>query len=484
MLATVGIARRIGAGPAPAVWAGLLVVTYPVIATQAWTAQNDLVVAAFLACAAFFLLGRNRPEHILAGLALALAIGTKFTGVLSVPLLLVLLTAAPAGKRLARAAWLLGIGAAGGSVWYLVNFSQTHHLDGGLAKSAAQRPASIHIVAQTLDRLSLNSLDVSGVPSGGLTLNFIIGFSVLLLGLAGVLLAKGRNATGWWIVGTGLFVATSPELATEAYRLLYPHVPHVVRLASDINTRAGATPSWFGPLGVIGVAAGTIVAARAVWRRGVPRVALVLALAPVILMTVLAFTIVWDPWRGRFMIVAFVLTGAAWSLMVSHRWLAWSVTATACLTLTGVLMNAQSKPSGVGIFESPRQAGVWDKPDWWVQSLLRRYGYNGEAVVIRYADERLPSDASLALAPRTNDFLSPYFGRHLTRHVTLVLRSHSVAHGAGWLIVAPGEQAAICRGDWSVILRTRDGWVVAKRVLSSRDCRRVSQIDGTRTASA
>jgi hypothetical protein len=479
VLATAGIARRIGAAPAPAAWAALLVVTFPVIATQAWTAENDLVAAAFLACSAFFLLGRTRSEPILAGLALALAIGTKFTGVLSIPLLLVLLAAAPAAKRLVKAAWLLGIGAAGGSAWYLVNFSQTHHLDGGLARGAAQTPGSIHVVVNTLIRFSLDSFDLSGLSRLELSLNSTVGLGVLLLGLVIVVTRRGRTS-GWWICCVGPPIAATPGVIDLTYRQLYPLVlAHVSRLAASPNRLAGATPSWFGPLGVIGVAAGIAVAIRAVRRHGVPRVALVLALAPVILMTVLAFTIVWDPSRGRFMIVAFVLTGAAWSLMLPHRELAWTVTGIACLTLVSVLLNAQSKPSGVRILNTPPPSGIWGKPDWWVQSVLRPRGYSdysSQQAVLRYADERLPSDASLAVATRINDFLSPYFGPKLTRHVTLVLSGDSVDRGARWLIAAPHVRPTVCGRDWRVILRTRDGWLVAKKVRSSTDCRKVTRI--------
>ena len=68
------------------------------ITTQAPTAQNDLVVAAFLVSATFFLLGDQRVEWVLAGLAVALAIGTKFTAVFSIPLLLLILLA-DSGRR-------------------------------------------------------------------------------------------------------------------------------------------------------------------------------------------------------------------------------------------------------------------------------------------------------------------------------------------------------------------------------------------------
>ena len=56
----VGVARGLGLARREALLGALLVATLPVIALQASTAQNDLVVASFVVAAAAFLLDKGR----------------------------------------------------------------------------------------------------------------------------------------------------------------------------------------------------------------------------------------------------------------------------------------------------------------------------------------------------------------------------------------------------------------------------------------
>jgi hypothetical protein len=143
------------------------------------------------------------------------------------------------------------------------------------------------------------------------------------------------------------------------------------------------------------------------------------------------------------------------------------VTGIASLTLATVLLNDETKPSGVTLFDSAPQSGIWGKPDWWAQSL---YFSPGSAVVLRYAAQRMPADASLAVALQRDDLISPYFDPNLTRHVTLALNGHHVSHDANWLILAPRVRPAVCSRDWRVMVSTADGWIVAKRLRTSVGC--------------
>ena len=84
-LGVIGSARAIGLGRSEALLGGLLVATLPVIALQASTAQNDLIVASFLVAAVVLLLDRGPALPWLAGAATALAVGTKVTAVIGIP---------------------------------------------------------------------------------------------------------------------------------------------------------------------------------------------------------------------------------------------------------------------------------------------------------------------------------------------------------------------------------------------------------------
>ena len=137
------------------------------ITMQAPTAQNDLVVAALPRHVGVLRARNDAREPALAGLALALAIGTKFTAVLSVPVLLLLvLVASPGRGRWVRAASIAISGVAAGSTWYVVNLVQTGHVDGGLAQTASQNPRSLHQALETLGRFGLDSFDLSGLSDG------------------------------------------------------------------------------------------------------------------------------------------------------------------------------------------------------------------------------------------------------------------------------------------------------------------------------
>ena len=187
-LATAGVARRVGLGPAPAAFGGLVLLTLPVVTTQEWTALNDLVVASFLVTAVYFLLGSGRIEPALGGLATALAVGTKFTALLALPVLAGAVLAVRGTKGAARLAWPLVAGVAAGSVWYVLNLAETGKVDGGLASSAGQTPDTVGSILGTLHRFLFDVLDLSGSPSADWRLDHLHGAGGSLYRAAGLAL--------------------------------------------------------------------------------------------------------------------------------------------------------------------------------------------------------------------------------------------------------------------------------------------------------
>src|SRR3984885_10644880 len=88
IVGVASIAKQFGADLRGQLLAALFCATIPNGILQASGAKNDYVLAAWLACAAYFLLRApegNRTDTIFAGLALGLALGTKATAHLFVP---------------------------------------------------------------------------------------------------------------------------------------------------------------------------------------------------------------------------------------------------------------------------------------------------------------------------------------------------------------------------------------------------------------
>ena len=102
-VAVFALARRLGLAHREAAFGALLFLTLPVVLLQASTALNDLVVAAPILAASVFLLHDTRRMLALASLATALAVGTKVTAVVALPVLCgVALAARPRAARRRR----------------------------------------------------------------------------------------------------------------------------------------------------------------------------------------------------------------------------------------------------------------------------------------------------------------------------------------------------------------------------------------------
>src|SRR5206468_697755 len=75
-----GIARKLGFARPASFFPALLALTLSNVALESMTALNDLVVASFVAAAVFFLLPpATRTGLALAGAAVGLALGTKYS---------------------------------------------------------------------------------------------------------------------------------------------------------------------------------------------------------------------------------------------------------------------------------------------------------------------------------------------------------------------------------------------------------------------
>ena len=487
VVGVVGIAGRIGLSARSALLGGLLFASLPLVALQAPTAYNDLVVASFLVIAAYASLGRARSELVLLALAIGLALTTKFTGILALP---VLALVAAVANPIRRWPALAGVGLAGivlGAPWYIVNRLETGHFDGALTSATAQvQERTLIAIAPTIRRELFSLVDFSGTrgidlypspPSPFTTLEEIFGLLGLLALVVGGAwgIGAGRTRRGLALgAGAALVVVLPAALVVVGDQFLrvwhefwlVVGRPAIAEADSSWQWQLSADPalSWFGPLAASLLIVGTAIVARETWRRQFTPVAVVLAAAPLLFVVVFSILVPWDPWRGRFFVFSIALAAATWGVIERFRPALWGAVVLAGFTLPLALLGMSTKPVASWARETTTQA----PPFVWTTSKSDMFSYlaggddlTGAIAVIEHA-----GSGTVAAAMRENDFIYPFFGARRERTVLLVEhQGGDVPQGAIWLVTAPGASIERC-GNWKREY-DQNGWVVERRLDSA-----------------
>jgi hypothetical protein len=472
MAATFGIARRIGFGPRRALFGALVFATLPIAVLQAPTALNDLVLASLVAATTYFLLTRGRMGLVLAGLALALAMGTKVTAIYALPLLAVVGAFAYPARRWG---FLLFTGLAGialGSFWYVVNVAETGKLAGGLVHSGsppgpnaqiAQEPFALKVLAFFLRR-AVDAIDPAGSVGRD---RWLYGLAAAVVLCVGALVSWRRPsrsmltpAVAAVLTAAALTVGPSYDLFLRAYQksmfeLGRPPL-ELLGLGRDA-TKASSYESWFGPVAVPIFLVSVIVVTREVRRGRLPRIAVVLALAPALIMVVLAFGASYQPWDGRWAMLAVPLGCATWGSVLQFRPFAWAVAVVAASTLALVLVHAYERPAGFNVLGGRAPQSVWTTKRLDVMSIY--------APLIGIVEKRVPLSETLGLRLVNDDaeVSYPYFGSRLDRTVVFVGPQGKGLARADWLLVSPGPGIPLCRARWSGVAADAEGWRLYRR---------------------
>jgi hypothetical protein len=474
IVCAVGLGLRAGLDVREALFGGFLLGSLPVVVVQASAGLNDLVVAAFLGAAAYFAVRPTRPGLALLALAIALALGTKFTAVIALPVLVAVIAVGRPRRDWPAAGLATVVGIALGSIWYAVNEIDSGTLDGGLADQFGQRAdVSPSAFTVTLMRLLLDTVDLSGTPRPFVAAYLVVGAAMVVVAI--VLRARRRRAAslavgGLLVIATLVIYPAFGVVQDVVFRgwaaLGRPSTP-AFELGWNLNVVADPALSWFGPLGALLFVgcAGSIV----LWRRHVVTpLVVVFASAPLALLVTLAALVVWDPFRGRLVIFGVALAAATWGLLLRWRALAIGAVGIASVSTVASMLNYQGKPSGIGVLldvPNPFHVSVdsvWTAPRADVQAWTRP-NFPEQRDVFRFVEASIPDDARVALAPRVNDFVSPYFGRRLSRPTVLVRDRGTVPKLAEWLVIAPSTHVARCPGSWKTELELESGWLIARR---------------------
>lgn len=315
VVAVYGLARRLGFRQAHSLFAALVFPTLSAVALQSTTTKNDIVVTAFTAAAAYFLLGRGDAELALAGLALALALGTKTAAVLSLPGLVVLAAATMHWRRLARLAVYATVSVFVLAAWpYLRNLAETGSLLAGDGVDEHRAATKAEGVLATTVRLAYRFLDLSGyehvfAPVVGVALAvtaWLVAVSVRKWHRGRSSIRPGAAAGAALILLSPLLVVLGAAIARRAIAVasfdIDPESATRVPFDWSLSGIADEDISYFGPLGAFLLVAAFVAAARRSGRYAGARLALVVGF-PIYVLG-LAAVYRYNPWLGRFLLGA------------------------------------------------------------------------------------------------------------------------------------------------------------------------------------
>jgi hypothetical protein len=436
LTAVYGIARRVGWARPAAAFASLLTATLTEFALESVTTQNDLVVAALAAAAAFFLLGQTRTDIALCGLALGLALGTKLTVALALPALAVLALAAGGARRLA---WAAGATAAGlllvGSYGYALNLIDTGSPLGEATETATLQPErTLDGTVSTIGRVGFRFIDLSGYRPDADILEPI-------------------GDAGRWTFDT-LDVPVNPAEST------------LQGFAFTVNTEAEEDNSYFGPLGFLLLVPLSVVFLFAFAARRAGRAQAALAASLPLYVVGLALAYRYNPWIGRFMLTPVALTMPLAAAVYRFRALAALVAVVGVATVFVAHRHSTTHPTG-----GDGQPAVWRLDR--ASTMALRFPPMRET--LRGVAATIPEDATILALVGEDDFVYALYGPNLTRRVHTVSTSDlgvdrwndllrlANERGAGW-ILDNGSVAAEHAPGWEVqTTYPGSGWTLLKR---------------------
>ena len=360
----------------------------------------------------------------------------------------------------------------------MLNLAETGSWDGGLASATDQLPdRGLPLVLTRVVQLSIDALELPGAV--GLD-RFVYPLAAIAMMTIGLLATRraGRSA-GLALALAGIVVAGMPVVIWCALRsMTWAWRWAWVASGRDIDTTSIAahiapatlsdsTGTWFGPVGVVLVIAGVVLALRSGTRgrEWVSRV--LLALMPLMLLVIVAVAVPYDSWRGRFLIYGMALASVVWGPAYRVRALAWGVSVASLVTVLLVLTHSFTKPPGIQILEPAAAPTVFGQPRWLVQTWIREG--DGTDETLRFVERHVPNDATIGLALNLNDFVFPYFGDRLDRTVRLIPRGATVPADVAWVVEGPTRSVALCSGTWVRAHSSKTGFRVFRR--THDDCR-------------
>ena len=481
-----GLGRCAGFSAAAAAFAAGLFGLASVVALEAGTAQNDLCATALVTTAAYFVLRRGSTEAALAGAAIGIALGTKLTVLLAIPVVAALMWLQQRWmERMIMAASAVLTFCCLGGWWFVMNLRETGRVlgtgEGRVEHQAGFDPAGW---LATLARLGYRVLEVPGFGDGWPVYAAGAFAATLLFAVAGVV---GRTAPTRLARGlAGFVVGLSLPAIVLAAAILYGKVLfEVAGTAIDRPETTGAAFTYlrnrrvdedlvfFGPVTVVALVFGAFS-----WR-GLPygrRIRLAFAVSVPVGLAMIAVLYRYNPWLGRFLLLPAALAAALMASLHRFRDLAVGIAAAGVLAVSVAQLTDLRKAYGFG-----------DADPFWTKTRNVQISFSGDGALAAALDELdrlLPGRRCVGVVVGGDDPTAPIAGPHFDRY--LVFLEPGVGDLAAIdaiLSRRPDDLAAMrAPADWRVSTLA-DYWYVAQNPRPTNACE-ASRRSGPRTPRA
>jgi hypothetical protein len=465
-IAIFGIASRLGLGASAAAFGALSFATFTVVALQAPTALNDLVVASLLIICAYFAMGASRTELALAAVSLALAVGTKGTVLFALPVLALFALASQPRSRQLRMLAIGAVGLVAGSFWFVVNLFEAGELARGTGLDRGHDSPIERIRLSVVDLLEASETAGTGLlGSTGFRLSALMLAAAVAIGFA----LGGRRRASAAILLTGV-------VAFFAFPLLVRWVDIGHRALAQVGVAVGLgdKPAERLPVGfyespmhssyglafvVLFFGAGALVVADVVRRKLAP-----VALVPVIgvpsALLLMALALAHDPQQMRYLAFSVALASAVFGIALRVRPLAWTAVGLTAVSLVVLVGYIVPRPASLALLPGNRD------PERSARWFIQGESGNGDPEAFRFLAEEVPNDATVALAVAHNTYIYPAWDAGLRRTIVFVPESGDVPDEAQWLAAGPAkavDETSLAAEGWMLRLASRGGWRIYGR---------------------
>lgn len=372
--------------------------TMPEVVLQSTSAQNDLVVAAFTVCMAYFVVDAIQEHRmislLLAGMSLGLAIGAKPTAVLALPGLGIGIVALlwPRRHEIHVSGALIRILATAavfafllGAPWYIANKTYYGALGG---------PASLTQV-QEVNHPTLTTLRVN-----------LSRFLVAFIDPEGPLLLTPQTSA----------LTCDSAAAVRGRLVAAAHIPMIEPAVEWPGTSYDWAPpcsfnedlSWFGLAGWLSAMAALLWCIVGVMRRRMDTAWLLAAGASSFLLGA-SILLRWQPWQGRLLITMVALSSPLLGSIVQSLLRVRIARPVLHLCLVYVALTGLC----AAIENAYKPLAAWSASPLVQQTFVRPE----MTPVFKQIARTVPPNGSLDVFLTTDDWVFPLFGPHLNRYV-------------------------------------------------------------------